>query len=127
MNTGRNTMVKAVRGAVSLNENTEMELQSRVDILFKELLIKNNIKVDSIVSIIFSQTPDITFNPAKALRISNNLTETPLFCTQEPVCEDFPQKRMLRILLTFNSDLPGTTKPIYMGEAAGLRKDLNTK
>lgn len=120
-------MVKAVRGAVSLDQNTEEELQSKVDVLFKELLIKNNIKTDSIVSIIFSQTPDITFNPAKALRISNNLTETPLFCTQEPVCEDFPQKKMLRILLTYNSDLPGKAKPIYMGDAAGLRSDLGNK
>lgn len=118
-------MVKAVRGAVSLDKNTEIELQEKIDILFRELLIKNNIKTDSIVSIIFSQTPDITFNPAKALRISRNLTETPLFCTQEPVCEDFPQQRMLRILLTFNSDLPGTAKPIYMGDAAGLRRDIS--
>lgn len=118
-------MVKAVRGAVSLDKNTEEELLNKVDILFNKVLIKNNIKIDSIVSIIFSQTPDITFNPAKALRISNNLTETPLFCTQEPICEDFTQKKMLRILLTFNSDLPGTSKAIYMGDAAGLRRDIS--
>lgn len=118
-------MVKAVRGAVSLDKNTEEELQKKVDSLFNEVLIKNNIRIDSIVSIIFSQTPDITFNPAKALRISNNLTETPLFCTQEPLCDDFTQKRMLRVLLTFNSDLPGTAKPIYMGDAAGLRSDIS--
>ncbi|MDC7231792.1 MAG: chorismate mutase [Spirochaetales bacterium] len=118
-------MVKAVRGAVSLDQNTEKDLQQKVDSLFNEVIIKNNIKTHSIVSIIFSQTPDITFNPAKALRMTNDLKETPLFCTQEPVCEDFPQKMMLRILLTFNSDLPGTAKPIYMGEAAGLRKDIS--
>ena len=37
-------MVKAVRGAVSLDKNTEIELQEKIDILFRELLIKNNIK-----------------------------------------------------------------------------------
>ena len=120
-------MVKAVRGAISLDENTESDLQEKVSKLFGEVIVKNNIRIESIVSIIFSQTPDVSYNPAKALRVSRNLTETPLFCTQEPVCIDFPQKMMIRLLLTYNSDLPGSAKPVYMGDAAVLRKDISGK
>ncbi len=117
-------MVKAVRGAVSLDENTETELQEKVSLLFREVLSKNSISTEGIISIIFSQTPDITFNPDKALRMNNEIRDIPLFCTQEAACEDFPQKMMLRVLITFNSGLPGAAQPVYMGQAAVLRKDL---
>ncbi|MDC7240134.1 MAG: chorismate mutase [Spirochaetales bacterium] len=120
-------MVKAVRGAVSLENDTEADLQEKVSKLYGELTVKNNIRTESIVSIIFSQTPDVSYNPAKALRVTCNLTETPLFCTQEPVCVDFQQEMMIRILLTYNSDLPGSSKPVYMGDAANLRKDISKK
>lgn len=118
-------MVKAVRGAVSLDQNTENNLTGWVDRLFNEILKKNNIKIDEIVSIIFSQTQDITFNPAKALRLSNNITETPLFCTQEPVCEDFTHPLMLRILITYNTESSAKAVPVYLGNAQDLRRDIS--
>jgi len=118
-------MVKAVRGAVSLDENSEKNLIKSVDWLFNEILKKNEIDVADIISIIFSQTKDVSFNPAKALRLSNNITETPLFCTQEPVCEDFTLPLMLRVLITYNTGNDRKAIPVYLGRAQNLRRDLS--
>ncbi|QEN07548.1 hypothetical protein EXM22_05925 [Oceanispirochaeta crateris] len=119
-------MVKAVRGAISLDSNSERELTLCVDKLYKDLMRLNRLKATDLVSIIFSQTQDITFNPAKALRLSNNLNDTPLFCTQEAVCEDFTQPRMLRILMTYNSENDTKPIPVYLGDARLLRTDISS-
>lgn len=118
-------MVKAVRGAISLNADNEKELKEKVKKLYLKLQELNGFSEERIVSIIFSQTPDISFNPAKALRTSINIPTVPLFCTQEPVCVDFPQEMMLRILITFNAeDGSGPAVPVYLGTAMELRGDL---
>ena len=115
-------MVKAVRGAVSLDLNTEQDLQDKVGDLFDRLQTNNGFKEQDVISIIFSQTPDISYNPAKALRISREYNTAPLFCTQEPVCIDFPQKMMLRVIVTFHgSETPPV--PVYLGNAGTLRSD----
>ena len=116
-------MVKAVRGAVSLNVNTEEELKEKVCEIFDELAETNGIKQSRIISIVFSQTKDITFNPAKALRIGRKLETAPLFCTQEAECEDFPHPMMLRLLLTFHAPFWRKTTPVYRGRALQLRND----
>ncbi len=118
-------MVKAVRGAVSLEVDSPDELREKVCLLFRKLQEKNKFCEDSIISILFSQTPDISYNPAKALRVGAGIGSVPLFCTQEPVCVDFPQERMLRVLITFNRDSDDSrVQPVYLGKATELRADL---
>ncbi len=118
-------MVKAVRGAVSLKVDSEEELKEKVCEIYDELAARNGIKESRIISIVFSQTHDISFNPAKALRIGRNLERAPLFCTQEAKCEDFPYPMMLRLLLTFRTPFWRKTKPVYLGRASQLRGDLS--
>lgn len=117
-------MVKAVRGAVSLEEDSPEELREKVGLLYSTLEERNGFCEEDVVSILFSQTEDISYNPAKALREAAGLSQAPLFCTQEPRCVDFPQKRMLRLLVTFQDEKPGRGVPVYLGEAASLREDL---
>ena len=117
-------MVKAVRGAISLDSDTEKDLQDKVSELYKGLQELNGFKEEDIISIIFSQTRDISYNPAKALRINCGLSFAPLFCTQEPECVDFQQEMMLRVLVTFNSCTESRGKPLYLGKAAELRTDI---
>ena len=118
-------MVKAVRGAVSLEQDNQNELREKICLLYRKLQEKNKFTEKDIVSIIFSQTPDISYNPAKALRTGSGISNAPLFCTQEPVCTDFPQERMLRVLITFNRDNDDSkVQPVYLGKAAELRTDL---
>ena len=118
-------MVKSVRGAVSLERDDQEELVEKVGQLFSRLRQSNDFSEEDIVHLIFSQTRDISYNPAKALRLAHGLSSVPLFCAQEPVCRDFPQERMLRILVTFNSESKAKAVPVYLGEAAGLRDDLS--
>ena len=87
-------MVKAVRGAVSLEQDSQEELKDKAALLYAKLQELNGFSEESIISIIFSQTPDISYNPAKALRLASGISVAPLFCTQEPVCVDFPQEKI---------------------------------
>ncbi len=57
-------MVKAVRGAISLAANSEKALREGVLELYDQLVLKNKLSPHRIISIIFSQTPDISCNPA---------------------------------------------------------------
>ncbi len=117
-------MIKAVRGAVSLDFDNEKDLQEKVGSLFDLLMKKNGIYEKDFVSIIFSQTKDISYNPAKALRLARGFSSVPLFCTQEPECVDFTEKMMLRVLVTFNGN-ENPAVPVYLGKAETLRSDIN--
>ena len=117
-------MVKAVRGAISLETDSESDLQLKVKELFDKLEDNNGFYEKDIISIIFSQTTDISYNPAKALRVAKGFSSAPLFCTQEPVCVDFPHEKMLRVLVTFNGDEKPVV-PVYLGNAGKLRNDLS--
>jgi chorismate mutase len=115
--------VKAVRGAIQLEVDTKDTFERAVTQLIHDLLAENGITEDSVISIIFSQTGDLTAeNPARALRHSG-FSDTPLFCTQEP---QYPGSlpRMLRVLLTFETDADGPVVPVYLGGARALRPDL---
>jgi chorismate mutase len=73
----------ALRGAAQcLNEEGDMRKQ--VPALYDELLSKNKLKEEDLVSVIFSVTGDLdAFNPATALRRENRAAEVALFVTQE--------------------------------------------
>jgi len=91
--------------------------------LLKQLLERNRITEGHIVSIVFSQTSDLTAeNPARALRRSG-FASTPLFCTSEP---EYPDSlpRTLRVLVTFEADSVTETKPVYLDGARSLRPDI---
>ncbi|NBF41454.1 MAG: chorismate mutase [Spirochaetes bacterium] len=115
--------IRAVRGAVQLENNSAEAMRSGVHRLLEQLLERNGITESDIVSIIFSQTSDLTAeNPARALRRSG-FASTPLFCTSEP---EYPDSlpRTLRVLVTFGSDSTTEPKPVYLDGARGLRPDI---
>jgi chorismate mutase len=73
----------ALRGAAQcLNEESDMRKQ--VTALYDELLSKNKLKEEDLVSVILSVTGDLdAFNPATALRREGRAAELALFATQE--------------------------------------------
>lgn len=116
--------VKAVRGAIQLEKDSPEAMTDGVRRLLEQLLERNGISEEHIVSIIFSQTGDLTTeNPARALRRSG-FASTPLFCTSEP---EYPDSlpRTLRVLVTFETDSAVETKPVYLDGARGLRPDIS--
>lgn len=118
-------MIKAVRGAISVESNNKTSMEQAAGQLVRSVQEKNNIDEDRIVSLIFSQTSDLNVaNPAAALRSSGAYSAVPLFCTQEPEYEgSLPS--MLRVLVTYDSESGDNPKPVYLGDAVRLRKDLH--
>ncbi len=122
-------MVRAVRGAIQIDANDPESIRSGVVDLVGELVRRNHVVAERIVSIIFSQTDDLTaLNPATALRSDEALgfgayRDVPLFCTQEPRY-DTAMPRMIRVLLTFSADAAAPLVPVYLNGAELLRADL---
>ncbi len=114
-------MVKAVRGAIQV-ENDPQSMGSAVGELMGELARRNGIAERDIISIVFSQTPDLNAaNPATSLR-RFGFSSVPLFCTQEPAYSG-SLPGILRVLVTFNTDRDEVS-PVYLNGAERLRSDL---
>ena len=113
--------VRAVRGAVQV-ENSAESIRDGVILLLDAIVKRNEIHEGDIVSVVFSQTKDLTAaNPATALR-SAGYAGVPLFCTQEP---DYAGSvpGILRVLITFGTER-ATVEPVYLNGAERLRSDL---
>lgn len=118
--------VKAVRGATGVAKDNREAIVKSIDQLFTELAEKNNLKEEQVVSIIFSVTRDLrSCNPASALR-KFGYSKIPLFCMQEPRYKG-SMKRLVRVMVTFNTENDFTPIPIYINGAEKLRPDLAEK
>ena len=117
-------MLKGIRGAISVDQNTSEAIIDRT----KELLIEidriNHLDISRIASVFFTLTPDLnaTF-PAVAARLYG-WTEIPLICAQEI---DVPGAlpKCIRVLIHYNVLEGDVLVPVYLGEAIKLRKDLS--
>ncbi|MBN2659121.1 MAG: chorismate mutase [Spirochaetales bacterium] len=119
-------MVKAVRGAISVDSNNHESMEKAVIELMNEVSGKNCLAEEEIISIVFSQTSDLNVaNPAAALRKSGAYRYVPLFCTKEPEYEG-ALGSVVRVLVTYQCDNDHRPVPVYLGEAVHLRKDLSS-
>jgi chorismate mutase len=109
----------AVRGAVTVDEDTREQVVERTQTLLKELISRNQIDADDIVSIIFTATDDIHSEfPAAAARLMG-LNGVPLLCTRElDVQSSLTMDRCIRVLMHLYSDR--RPQPVYLGETARL-------
>lgn len=116
-------MIKAVRGATTVENDTRVEIDERVLELVDNIFQLNNINSSNVISINFSITDDlVSKNPAAALRSGGRYHDIPLFCAQEPKSEG-ALKKAVRILVTFNSE-NDIVHPVYLHGAKILRPDL---
>lgn len=116
-------MIRAVRGAIQIDVDKDFEIAERTHQLVTEILKKNTITLQNVVSIQFTQTIDlVSLNCAAGLR-RFGFGEVPLFCAQEPNC-DYTMPRIIRVLVTFNSDKNQEVKHIYLNGAENLRPDI---
>lgn len=117
-------IARAVRGAIQVEQDDKERLGEAVIRLVSAIVSQNDIDEQSIVSILFSQTRDLTSaNPASCLRV-HGFAETPLFCTQEP---EYPNSlpRVVRVLITYNAErADDRLEPVYLDGAEKLRPDV---
>ena len=117
--------IVSIRGAITVENNTSQEISIATKELFDEIILQNNLNVENIIHIIFSMTKDLNaIYPAKALRESFDLSDTPLFCIQEADILGSLEK-CIRVLIMTNSDLEKKeVKHVYLKGAKVLRPDL---
>lgn len=118
-------MVRAVRGATTVNENDRKEILERTGELLRTLVEKNAISREDIISVIFSVTADLNAAfPAVAAR-NMGWTDIALMCTNEM---DVPGslRKCIRVMLNFNTEKSNRElKYIYLREAEKLRPDIS--
>lgn len=114
----------ALRGATTVDANDREKILAATEELLREILERNALSTDDVVSCIFSMTEDLDAEfPAVAAR-TLGFNQVPLLCTREiPVPGALPQ--VIRILMHFYADPAHETKHVYLREAAKLRADLS--
>src|SRR5437868_8640542 len=114
----------ALRGAITLAANTRAEVEEKTQRLVKEMLARNDVAHDDIVSIIFTATDDITAEfPATAAR-ALGLGDVPLLCARELAIEH-GMPRTIRVLMHFYGEQPrADLHHVYLEGARSLRDDL---
>jgi chorismate mutase len=114
----------ALRGANSVERNQADAILAATDQLIRELMQRNALTAEAMVSCIFTLTEDLDAEfPAVAAR-ALGLDRVPLLCTREvPVPGSMP--RVIRALLHYYAPEDHTPFHVYLGEARKLRADLD--
>lgn len=114
----------AVRGAVQAEANEAKAIVAATAELIRELLERNELAPEAIVSCIFTTTDDLDAEfPAVAAR-DLGLEAVPLLCSREiPVPGSMP--RVIRAMLHYYAPAGHTTAHAYLGATQELRSDLH--
>lgn len=116
--------VRALRGATTVEADTAEQINERVQTLVREMLERNGIDKDDLISVIFTATDDITsIFPAAAAR-AVGLGDVPLLCARELAIED-GTPLCIRVLMHLTTTRPrAELRHVYLEGAKGLRDDL---
>jgi chorismate mutase len=113
----------AVRGAVQVEANDADAIVSATEELMAELMSRNGLEPERIVSCLFTCTDDLDAEfPAVAAR-RLGLDSVPLLCAREV---DVPgaMPRVIRVMVHYYAGAEHRAAHTYLGEAQSLRADL---
>jgi len=117
--------VRALRGATTIDEDTPAQIEKRVVELLKQMIDRNGVDHDDLISILFTVTDDLrSAFPAEAAR-RMGMGDVPLLCAREiPVAGAMPS--VVRVLMHFHSERALTqVTHVYLDGAEKLRDDLD--
>ena len=115
----------AVRGAVQAERNDGNAILDATEELMRELIGRNGLEPERIVSCVFTCTADLDAEfPAVAAR-RLGLDRVPLICAQEV---DVPgaMERVIRVLVHYYAEPQHNPAHTYLGDAQRLRSDLGS-
>jgi len=117
-------MLRGIRGAVGIEENTREAILGTTGDLLKRLAEANGVHPDRISMILFTATTDLTAAfPATAAR-ELGWTRVPLMCSPELQVEG-ALPRIVRVMILADTELgPREIRHLFLGRAAALRPDL---
>ena len=116
--------VRALRGATTVDADTVEQVNGRVQALVTQMLARNELHHDDLISVIFTATDDIhCMFPATAARKAG-LGDVPLLCARElditgatPLC--------IRVLMHVHTEKSrAELHHVYLEGAGNLRDDL---
>jgi chorismate mutase len=115
----------ALRGANSAERNDADAILSATDELMRELMERNSLAAEAMVSCIFTLTDDLDAEfPAVAAR-RLGLDRVPLLCAREvPVPGALPS--VIRVLVHYYAGEDHQPRHVYLGAAQKLRRDLES-
>ncbi len=118
------TSMLGLRGATTVEVDEQPHVVERVQELLTEMLARNEIEHDDLISIIFTATDDIhSCFPALGAR-EMGLGDVPLLCARELDVEG-GTPRCIRVLIHFHSDRRRSdVRHVYLEGARNLRDDL---
>lgn len=118
-------LLRALRGAVAITEDTPEEVASQVELLLREAFSRNGVAIEDLVSILFTATDDIrSAFPAQAARERLDLADVPLLCARELNVEG-ALPGVIRMLIHFYTERERhEVQHVYLGSATALRPDL---
>ena len=114
----------AVRGAVQAEANGAEEIVAATTELMRELLDRNELAPEALVSCLFTTTEDLDAEfPAVAAR-GIGLDSVPLLC-----CREIPvpgsMERVIRVMMHFYAPVESEPAHVYLGATQKLRSDLH--
>ena len=114
----------AVRGAIKVKRNDVEAILDATEELMRDLLARNELEPDRMVSCIFTATHDLNAEfPAVAAR-RLGLDAVPLLCAREiDVPNAMPS--VIRVLVHYHAPAGHEPDHTYLGEAQALRSDLH--
>jgi len=117
--------VRGIRGAITVQTNTEEEILPATRELIREMLEKNEVDTEDIASVLITTTDDLdAVFPAKATRALAGWEYVPLMCAREiPVQGSLPL--CVRVLMHVNTHKSAKEiKHVFLRDAVKLRPDL---
>ncbi|HEX7058416.1 MAG TPA: chorismate mutase [Solirubrobacterales bacterium] len=114
----------AVRGAVQAEVNDAAAILASTEELMRELLGRNSLAPEEMVSCLFTTTDDLDAEfPAVAAR-NLGLASVPLLCAQE-IAVPGAMPRVIRVMVHYYAAAGHSPTHVYLGATQGLRSDLH--
>ena len=115
----------ALRGATTVDRNEADAILTATEALMREIMERNALAPDDVVSCIFTLTDDLDAEfPAVAAR-RLGFDRVPLLCAREvPVPGSLPM--VIRVLIHYYAGDEHQATHVYLGEARRLRRDLES-
>jgi len=118
-------VIRGVRGAITVQVNTEKEIMQATDRLLHSMIVENEIAPEDVASVFISVTDDITEAfPAKVLRSLDGWSYVPVMCMKEITVSNALEK-CIRVMIHVNTGKSQQEiNHIYLENAVVLRPDL---
>lgn len=116
--------VRGIRGATVVDGDEAHLISERVQELLLEMMARNELDSDSLISILFTATPDLTASfPAAGAR-AIGFGDIPLICATE-IAVPGSMARCVRVLVhAYSPKGRGNIRHVYLHGAQVLRDDL---